>query len=143
MRQSLVGQLQNRTKSLDEFGEISPEMYERIAKLVASFVRCKRERIKPDTRLFHDLNVDGLDALNLMQKVETEFSVDMTEFVFSRHFGAEVAWNPLAWIYSFIFERDKLNEKGTAIRTVPITILDLCIAATTKSFPDLQMRNAE
>jgi hypothetical protein len=47
------------------------------------------------------------------------------------------------WLYWLLFERDKLNARGTAWKKVPITVMDLYQAAKAKKFPDLSQRPAE
>jgi hypothetical protein len=99
--------------------------------------------INPESRIFHDFKIDGTDAYELMVALEKKFDVDMANFTFVRHFGPEAPFNPFIWIYWMLFERDKLNESCSAVRQVPLTVLDLYQAAKTKKFPYLSERPAE
>jgi len=121
--------------------EVDNSIYERVVVLVEKHTG--RKTINPDSRIRHDLGTDGQDAYDLMVELEDKFDVDMTNFVFKRHFGPEAPWNPFVWIYWTIFDREKLNENGTAVKAIPITVMDLYEAAKTGKFPDLSTRKPQ
>jgi len=79
-------------------------------------------RIKPETRLLHDLGVDGDDAGDLLQHFSARFHVDLSVFHFYSHFGPEAGWDPIHSIYCFLFAR-------SSQRDIPVTIQDLAEAA--------------
>jgi len=121
--------------------EIDQNLYARVIALVEKYT--KQKNLKPETRLFQDLGVDGMDADNLLAKFRDEFNVDFTNFVFDKHFGPEAGWNPFLWLYWMLCEREKLNKNCSAIKVVPITLLDLYQAAKERKFPDLTNRTPE
>ncbi len=94
------------------------------------------------SRLYQDLGADGTDAYELMVKLKEDFEVDMTNFVFENHFGAEHGFNPLVWIFWLLFEREKLNDKG-AVKKIPITVLDLYESAKIKKWPEVGDKKPE
>jgi len=73
------------------------------------------EKMSPETRLFHDLGVDGSDAEELLAAFEKHFHVDMQELNFHKHFGEEAAFNPVVYLYWLLFARDQLKK-------VPVTL---------------------
>jgi hypothetical protein len=91
----------------------------------------------------HDFGIAGIDAEDLIAALQKNFDIDMANFSYDRHFSPEEPFNPFAWLYWLIFERDKINKSGTAWKFVPITVMDLYEAAVTKKFPDLSNRLAE
>ncbi|MCA9815505.1 MAG: DUF1493 family protein [Cyanobacteria bacterium HKST-UBA01] len=120
---------------------VDKSTYDRIVLLVEKHTG--RKTINPDSRIQHDLGADGQDAYDLMVELQDKFDVDMTNFVFDRHFGPEAAWNPFVWIYWMICEREKLNKNCTAVKAIPVTVMDLYDAAKTRKFPDLSNREPE
>ena len=123
--------------------EIDSEKYNRVLNFVAKETAFKADRISPQTRLFHDIRIDGMDGEEFLFEFSKEFDVDMSNLVIDRHFGPEAIFNPVLWVYWMIFERDKLNASCTAWKMVPITVLDLYIASENKVFPDLSEREKE
>lgn len=123
--------------------DIDTEIYDRVLSVIAKNRGLKKKDIQPQARLFHDLGCDGMDADDLLASLRDEFAIDFSDFVFTRHFGPEVGFNPIAWLYWLLFERDKLNARGTAWKKIPITVMDLYEAAKTKKFPELSNRAAE
>jgi hypothetical protein len=119
------------------------DLYDHLVALVATHTGRKKDTIQLNSRLFHDLGVDGADADNLLAAVRDTFAIDFSRFDFDRHFGPELPFNPFSWLWCFLFDREQLNAAGTAWKKVPITVADLYAAATTRSFPDLSDRPAE
>jgi len=93
-----------------------------VADFVAEQLSFNRDRLRPWTRLGHDLRVDGDDGAEFMQAFAQRFGVDLSAFRCERHFGPEAAFNPLAYLWLLLFDRKQL-------RLVPITIADLVEAA--------------
>lgn len=48
-----------------------------------------RKSITPDSQVYHDLGLRGTDAYELLQFVESKFSVDFAGFRFKRYFHGE------------------------------------------------------
>jgi len=70
-----------------------------IIKLIADQSGVKPEQISLETRLNHDLSIDGDDADELLESYAEVFSVDMTGFQWSKYFRDEPHWlNFWQWI---------------------------------------------
>lgn len=117
---------------MQSFSDIDQELYKQVVKIIE--YQSGAKKIKPESRIAHDMGVDGDDADELINALQKQFDIDMTNFSFDKHFGPE-GFNPISFIY-FLFNRNKLN-------LIPITVMDLYIAAKTKKFPDLSERLAE
>jgi len=76
-----------------------------------------------DTRLLHDLDVDGDDGLDFMECFARGFEVDLSAFDPTLHFGSEGGWNPLS-LLACLFP-------ATGAGLIPITLADLVEAART------------
>ena len=100
------------------------ETLQAVREFVSDELGVPAARIKPETRLLHDLGVDGNDAGDLLQHFSARFHVDLSAFHFSSHFGPEAGWNPLHCFYCFLFARGRQRD-------IPITIQDLAEAADT------------
>jgi acyl carrier protein len=112
------------------------DLYERIVTVVAESIDPKY--IEPGSRIHHDLGLDGMDAYDLMVKLQDQFDVDMTNFDFHMHFGIdEDNPNPVLWIYRALVGRNKSSKRK---HKIPITIMDLYEAAKTKRWPDMSKR---
>jgi acyl carrier protein len=120
--------------------ENNDELYNRVLAMVRKHTG--RKFITAHSRLYQDLGADGTDAYELMVKLKEDFEVDMTNFVFENHFGAEHGFNPLVWIVWLLFEREKLNDKG-AVKKIPITVLDLYESAKIKKWPEVGDKKPE
>ena len=75
---------------------MDPELFDRVAALVARETGVRRERVRPETFVEDDLGCTGDDAAELMEAFARAFGVDRTGFVFDRHFGPEAPVTP--WI---------------------------------------------
>jgi acyl carrier protein len=69
------------------------------------------EKINLNQSLFHDLGVDGDDAIELIEKYALKFHVAINEFNFDEHFGQEGAPSPLAFIIEFLFRKNYKQKK--------------------------------
>ncbi len=78
--------------------EIDQELYDRVVSLVAKVTNHRKDKIKPESRFFHDLGVDGIDGEDLLAAFHDEFNIDCCDFVFDRHFGPEWPFNPFMWL---------------------------------------------
>ena len=94
----------------------SPE--EQIRQFVSGALSVKPERLNPETRIGHDLGVDGDDGVEFMQAFAVHFGVDLADFERSQHFGPEAGCNPLYLLYYYLFA-------GARSKFVPITLADL------------------
>jgi len=122
--------------------DIDQELYERVVQFVAKNTGYKKAEISPQSSMYHDLGCDGIDGEDLLVTFRDEFDVDISNFVFDRHFGPELPFNPFVWFYWKLCEPEKLNRRGQ-YKMVPITVMDLYKAAESKKFPDLSERPVE
>jgi hypothetical protein len=93
-----------------------------VKQFVADETGGKADHLKLTTRLLHDLGVDGDDGPEYMQAFAECFDVNLSQFEANRHFGPEAGCNPIFYVYSVLFARDRPKR-------VPITIRDLVEAA--------------
>ncbi len=54
-------------------------MEEKIIKLIAEATKIEESKINLDTNLVDDLNLDSLDIVELMMKMEDEFGIEIPE----------------------------------------------------------------
>jgi len=54
-------------------------MQEKVIKLVSEATKVDAEKIKPETSFIDDLNLDSLDIVELMMKMEDEFELEIPE----------------------------------------------------------------
>lgn len=54
-------------------------MQEKVIKLISDATKIEEAKIKPETSFVDDLNLDSLDIVELMMKMEDEFGVDIPE----------------------------------------------------------------
>jgi len=106
------------------------DLYARVVEFVAKTLHVRGERIHATSRLADDFGVDGDDAVEFMTKFSETFSVDMSEFQFSRHFGPEGASNPIDLLVGIV-------RSACGMRThdfVDIRIRDLVSAARQRNW---------
>ena len=90
----------------------------RVAEFLARELHVKSGRLESGTRLRQDLNVDGADAIELLDKFAEEFDVDMSGCDLTQYFGPE-GWDPVRWLWRLVVDRNAL----------PMTIADLARSA--------------
>ena len=78
-------------------------------------------KICNDTRIFHDLGVDGDDADELLSNYSDKFNVNINEFSFSIYFGLEASLTPISLIKHLLGKSKKLK---------PLFVKDLIDGAT-------------
>lgn len=54
-------------------------MEEKVMKLISDATKVEQEKIKPETNFIDDLNLDSLDIVELMMKMEDEFGIEIPE----------------------------------------------------------------
>ena len=101
---------------------MADEVAGRVVAFVASKLSLTPGRLRPETRLFHDLGCDGDDAVDLITQFAQQFGVDVSAFDFDQHFGPEAGFNPLAYAYLWLLRPDRLRRK-------PLTVGQLAEAA--------------
>ena len=67
-----------------------------VGNLIADHAGVDRSQVKAETRLLHDLGMDGDDAAELLQLLEYNFDFDVKSFDYDDFFGSEAQFiNPL------------------------------------------------
>jgi uncharacterized protein DUF1493 len=100
---------------------MSDELFESVRRFAADKLGCDIQRLSAETSLFHDLGVDGADGWEFMDAFGARFSVDMSAFDASGHFGPEAGGNPFVWLW--------WRVTRSLPQMVPITIADLAASA--------------
>ena len=54
-------------------------MEDKVIKLIADATKIELSKIRPETNFVDDLNLDSLDIVELMMKMEDEFGVEIPE----------------------------------------------------------------
>jgi hypothetical protein len=57
------------------------------------------ERVSLESDLFADLGIDGDDAAEVFQAIKERFEVDFSTMEWTRHFGPEAGFCPLALLF--------------------------------------------
>lgn len=117
-------------------------LYREILECLGTELGIDAKQITPESRLYQDLGIDGLEAAHFMTIFSRNFSVDMGSFDISKHFGPELPFMPLLWLYWRIFKSSNLNEKGQ-VKMIPIRVADLYSAAKLRVWIDLSQRVPE
>jgi acyl carrier protein len=78
----------------------APELEKRIIEFAASQTGLDPAKIRLDSRLLHDLGMDGDDAVEFFENFSREFGVDITVLNedWDRHFGPEGGASPILLI---------------------------------------------
>jgi acyl carrier protein len=108
--------------------------FERVAQLIVEECGVRRADVRPDSDLERDLGITGDDAGDLMTAYAREFSVDLADFEFLRHFGPEGCL-PGFGLYWRV-------RHGYAIGEVPVTPQFLVDAARQGRWPDFRRPGA-
>lgn len=111
--------------------DVRRELEVRLFAWIARFLRIHLKDVSLDTRINHDLGVDGLDGVEMIREFGEEFSVDVSNFPYDKYFGPEAGPNPFWPILAIVnlmrnkhptgleplyvrdlFEMANSNEKG-------------------------------
>lgn len=105
---------------------MNDELYGRVkAFVVEHAIWASEEELTPDTRILHDLGIDGDDGDELLEAFCEEFEIqNMSEIDYSAYFGPE-GGGLFFFLYYLVFKRDKFL-------LVPITLRDLVKSAEAK-----------
>jgi hypothetical protein len=95
---------------------------ERIISFTAKELGMKAERVRLDSRLSHDLGMDGDDAVEFFQAFGKDFNVDLEALWhhWDRHFRPEGGGPPLGFVIvigASVFVGDLLHQ---AVRRIPV-----------------------
>lgn len=106
---------------------MNPALRARVREFLAEQTAVPSSRIGPKSTIFGDLGVYGDDAVDLLRTFAEVFSVDTSEFDFSRHFPPEsLSVSALVKSVLFAFRAGTPEER---LHLEPITAEDLARAA--------------
>ena len=100
---------------------MNDDLFSQIRHFTAEELRVDPAIVGLQTRLQHDLGVDGADGWEFIEAFGTRFSVDLTGFRSTRYFGPEAGPNPFLWLWWSV------TRSWPALE--PITLADLVEAA--------------
>ena len=108
---------------------MNDELYTRVKDFLVEHAPVSEEELTPDTRLFHDLRIDGDDGGELLEAFCEAFDIrNMSEMDLSVYFGPE-GGNPLDFLFDLLFA---LWFGRSRFQLVPITLRDLVDSAEAK-----------
>jgi acyl carrier protein len=87
-----------------------------IIQLVCKQTGSSLNRVGLESRLFHDLGVDGADGWEIIEAVGNKYNIDISKVRMEEYFGPEADATPLTlirWLISPAFRR---GDKFTPIR---------------------------
>jgi acyl carrier protein len=118
------------------------ETFNKVKELLVEHAGISEREVSPETTLFGDTGMDGDDAYDFFVDFAEKFSVDMSSFEFSKHFGPEAGSDPITFVYMAV--RTLLYGSHKAAGVVPITVADLVEAAERKRWPEFsEMRGGK
>lgn len=65
------------------------ELETEILEFVAKETGFNSKKLNLDSRLFHDLGMDGIDGIELIEALKEKFNVNLDGIDYTRHFGPE------------------------------------------------------
>ena len=106
------------------------DLLQKVKFMIADQCSVPMEKLKGETRLLHDLGIDGDDAVELLERYGKEFGVDLATFKFDEYFGTEGCnpFCPFVVLFSVLFRRKKFRD----FKAKPLTINDLVRAAESR-----------
>lgn len=106
---------------------MNAQTYNKLQQEVLAFISYQRstpkEKINLEDSLFHDLGVDGDDALELINRYASKFGVSLTDFDINKYFGPESS-SPIQMAV-------ELFTKNSFKNTPRLTVNDLIQGAIT------------
>jgi len=69
-----------------------------IVSFISEELGVNKKKLTQNTRIFHDLGVDGDDAAEFIENYARKFDVDIERFSYTEYFGSEAALTPLSII---------------------------------------------
>ena len=95
---------------------------EEVKKFISISLSVPLNRISEETSLFHDLGIDGDDAVDFLNEFSDYFNVNLSKFNFNDYFGAEASPTPWGFVSELItksnFSKIKRLEIKDLIRAV-------------------------
>jgi len=101
-------------------------IFNQIREFIASKRGIKSSKISVNSKLYHDLGLDGDDALEFFESFSCIFCVDISEFYLDNHFGSEYSAPIRLILRKLPFIKRYIKEYE------PITVADLINAVKSK-----------
>ena len=98
-----------------------------VKQFVADNLHIPIDNLTSETRLLHDLGIDGDDAIEFLEQYSEKFHVDISNMNFDSYFGPEAGFNPIYYLLNKLFCKEKLKK-------ISLTIDDLIKAAEKKEW---------
>lgn len=93
------------------------ELILRLLKIICYETGVPLKKITYESSLLHDLGIAGMDGWMLMERLKSEFGIEMEEEDYLPYFGDELGYNPIGALI------DKI--RGSEVDIPRLTILDL------------------
>ena len=94
------------------------ELLREVKQFVADSLHIPISNLTPETRLLHDLGIDGDDAIEFLSQYCKEFDVDLSTMNFDSYFGPEAGFNPIYYLFNKLFCKKKLKKTSLTINNL-------------------------
>jgi hypothetical protein len=104
-----------------------------VIELVSDYTGEVKGGIKPPSRLYHDLNIIGDDADELLEKYSKRFGLDLSQFPADEYFPDEPMasfFDVLACLFRWRSQKNERNENEREF--MALTVGDLCLAVKSR-----------
>jgi acyl carrier protein len=91
------------------------QLIEEIIAFVSDELCIESKYLHLNSRLFHDLGIDGVDAYDLLDKYSLKYNVNLGEFPHHDYFNVEMGVSFIAILKRFIGRADMPNKKEISI----------------------------
>ncbi|MCX2800793.1 DUF1493 family protein [Microbulbifer thermotolerans] len=91
------------------------EIKARVIDFLSNETAISASKINLSTRLFHDLGIDGEDAMDLISEFSKSYEVDVSNFQYSEYFGNEGAASPFSLIKMILNCRTQADKKELTV----------------------------
>jgi acyl carrier protein len=75
-----------------------------------------KKKVSPDSRLFHDLGIDGDAVIELLLALNGEYGVLVDDFNFSNYFGSEIGAGWRYWHWRLFHKNEDGGLKAITVR---------------------------
>lgn len=106
---------------------MNSELITEVTEMVSKFTGVSPRELTLETTLFHDLGIDGDDAVDFFTEFEAGFHVDLSDFKISKYFGSETSGllsSMIIWLQGVW-----TGDYHQAASVEPITLCDLIESA--------------
>ena len=88
-------QVAKMVAQIEEYDELTQDVVHFVSKEIGE----KLSHLQPNSRILHDLGVDGDDAFELIIKFCKHYEVDSSDFQYNQYFGSEGVYIKPAFIF--------------------------------------------